>query len=55
MLTLNTDGCSKGNPGVCGGGGILCDSTGHPLVAFSYFFWEPSGLCIETLALLTGL
>ena len=32
---LNTDGCSKGNPGVGGGGGVLRDSTSLPLFAFS--------------------
>ncbi|XP_071918841.1 uncharacterized protein [Coffea arabica] len=54
-LVLNTDGCSKGNPGVGGGGGVLRDSTGMPLVAFSAFFGETTCLRAETLALLIGL
>ena len=54
-LTLNTDGCSKGNPGPCGGGGVLRDPSGHPMVGFSAFFGVTSSLQVETLALLTGL
>ena len=55
LLTLNTDGCSKGNPGLSGGGGILRDSLGTPLLAFSVYFGETSSLRAEALALLTGL
>ncbi|XP_027098892.2 uncharacterized protein [Coffea arabica] len=54
-LVLNTDGCSKGNPGVGGGGGVLRDSTRMPLVAFLAFFRETTCLRAETLALLIGL
>ena len=58
-LTLNTDGCSKGNPGACGGGGVLWDPSRRPLVGFSAFFGVTSSLHAETLALtlalLTGL
>ena len=44
VLTLNTDGFSKGNRGVCGGGGVLHDSNAHPLVAFSSFLGNTSSL-----------
>ena len=54
-LTLNTDGCSKGNPGWSGGGGVLRDSLGRPIVAFSVFFGKRLSLHAEALALLTGL
>ncbi|XP_027174512.1 uncharacterized protein LOC113774142 [Coffea eugenioides] len=54
-LTLNTDGCSKGNPGVSGGGGILRDSLGLPLFVFSTYFGETSSLRAEVLALATRL
>lgn len=54
LLVLNTDGCSKGNPGVCGGGGVLRDSSGHPLLAFSAFLGVFSSLQAEALALLVG-
>ena len=55
MLMLYTDGCSKGNPGLGDGGGVLCDSSGSPLFAFSIFLEETSSLRAETLALLIGL
>ena len=54
-LTLNTDGCSKGNPGCSGGGGILRDASGRPILAFSAFFGIRSSLHAEALAMLTGL
>ncbi|XP_071916279.1 uncharacterized protein [Coffea arabica] len=54
-LTLNTDGCSKGNPGTSGGGGVLRDPAGRPLVSFSAFFGETSSFQAEALALLTGI
>ncbi|XP_071921792.1 uncharacterized protein [Coffea arabica] len=54
-LTLNVDGCAKGNPGVSGGGGVLRDATGLPLFAFSAFFGEITSLRAEVRALLTGL
>ena len=55
MLTLNTDGCSKGNPRVCGGDGILQNSSWQPLVGFSAFFEETFSLRAKTLTLLAGL
>ncbi|XP_071926511.1 uncharacterized protein [Coffea arabica] len=54
-LTLNTDSCSKGKPGWSGGGGVLRDSLGRPIVAFSAFFGKRLSLHAEALALLTGL
>ena len=47
-LILNTDGCSKGNPGVGGSGGVLRDSTGLLLFAFSAFFGKTACLRAET-------
>ena len=56
MLTLNTDGCSKGNPGQGGGGGgVLRDSSRSPLFPFSAFLGNTSSLHAETMALLLGL
>ncbi|XP_071929043.1 uncharacterized protein [Coffea arabica] len=52
---LNTDGCSKGNPGVSGGGGVLRDSNGIPLIGFSAYLGETTSLCAEVRALLIGL
>ena len=49
------DGCSKGNPGVSGGGGILRDSSRLPLFAFSAYFGELSSLCAAALALAMGI
>ncbi|XP_071909633.1 uncharacterized protein [Coffea arabica] len=54
-LVLNTDGCSKGNPGVGGGGGVLRDSIGLPLFAFSAFLGDITCLHAEARALLIGL
>ena len=53
-LTLNTDGCAKGNPGVSGGGGVLRDAAGVPFFAFSASFGDGSSLRAEALALATG-
>ncbi|PWA90722.1 non-LTR retroelement reverse transcriptase [Artemisia annua] len=54
-VLLNTDGASRGNPGEAGGGGILQDSQGCFLRAFT----ENHGICTvtrsEILALLRGI
>ena len=55
FLTMNTDGCSKGNPGCSGGGGILRDALGGPILAFSAFFGIRSSLHAEAPAMLIGL
>ncbi|XP_027118706.2 uncharacterized protein [Coffea arabica] len=55
VLTLNTDGCSKGNPGTGGSGGVLRDSSGRLLLAFSAYLGETTSLHAETSALLIGL
>ena len=55
MVMLNTDGCSKGNPGPGGSGGVLRDSLESPLFAFSAFLGEISSLHVETTTLLIGL
>ena len=55
FMLLNTDGCSKGNPGPSGGGGVLRDSAGQVLVGYSAFLGVNTSLRAEALALLTGL
>ncbi|XP_071906030.1 uncharacterized protein [Coffea arabica] len=55
QLTLNTDGCSKRNPGMSGRGGVVRDSNGQLMFAFSVFFGEQTSLRAEVLALLIGL
>ncbi|MQM02314.1 hypothetical protein Taro_035080 [Colocasia esculenta] len=50
-LLLNVDGASKGNPGPCGGGGIIRDTTGTMLVAFSHFYGAGSSLLAEVRAM----
>ena len=52
---LNTDGYSKGNLGLSGGGGILYDYLGLHILAFSAFFGKTSSLCAEVLDYLTTL
>ncbi|XP_071905969.1 uncharacterized protein [Coffea arabica] len=54
-LTLNTDGCSKGNPGLSGGGGVLRNSNGDFLVGFSTFLGKQTSLRAEVVTLLVGL
>ncbi|XP_015170859.1 uncharacterized protein [Solanum tuberosum] len=54
-LKLNTDGCSKGNPGEAGGGGILRDHQGNINMAFQTYFGNCSNNMAEGLAILKGL
>nr|XP_027082456.1 uncharacterized protein LOC113704781 [Coffea arabica] len=54
-MVLNTDGCSKGNPGASGGGGLLRDSAGQLLVAFSAYLGEATSLHAEVLAMFKGV
>ena len=54
-MTLNTDGCCKGNPGTSGGGGVIRASDGRVLVGYSVFLGVGTSLRAEVLALLAGL
>ena len=54
-MLLNTYGCSKGNPGASGGGGVLRDPDDQVLVGYSAFLGVNTSLRVEVLALLTGL
>ncbi|XP_071901116.1 uncharacterized protein [Coffea arabica] len=55
IATLNTDGCSKGNPRASGGGGVLRDSEGRFLIGYSVCLGVSTSLLAEVLALLAGL
>ncbi|XP_071939931.1 uncharacterized protein [Coffea arabica] len=55
LVLLNTDGCSKGNPGASGGGGVLRDSNGQVLVGYSAYLGVNTSLRADALALLPGL
>ncbi|KAL0281808.1 UNVERIFIED_CONTAM: putative ribonuclease H protein, partial [Sesamum radiatum] len=48
---LNTDGASKGNPGISGAGGILRDHLGRVIFAFQ----EPLGINTNTQAELSAI
>ncbi|CAA7399338.1 unnamed protein product [Spirodela intermedia] len=52
---LNVDGASQGNPGPSGGGGILHDSTGCILFAFSNFYNIRTNTEAEAMAIRDGL
>ncbi|MQL90499.1 hypothetical protein Taro_023090 [Colocasia esculenta] len=54
-LLLNVDGASKGNPGPCGGGGIIWDSTATMRLAFSHFYGVGSSLLAEVRAMCDGV
>ncbi|XP_071918898.1 uncharacterized protein [Coffea arabica] len=55
MFKLNIDGCSKGNPGLSGGGGILRDGSGKFIFAFASCFDVTTSLQGEAKALALGL
>ncbi|XP_071933169.1 uncharacterized protein [Coffea arabica] len=55
IVTLNIDGCSKGNPGTSGGGGVFRASDGQALVGYSVFLGVGTSLRAEVLALLADL
>ena len=55
VLKLNTDGCSKGNPGISGGGEVLRDARGNLLLAFSCSFGLATSLQAEVCALIFGV
>ncbi|MQM17706.1 hypothetical protein Taro_050682 [Colocasia esculenta] len=48
---LNVDGASKGNPGPCGGGGIVRSTAGTVLFAFSHFYGAGTSLLAECRAM----
>ncbi|XP_019052801.1 PREDICTED: uncharacterized protein LOC109114513 [Nelumbo nucifera] len=52
---LNVDGASRGNPGPCGGGGIIRDGRNGLISAFSNIYGSDSNLVAEAMALLDGL
>ncbi|XP_071933890.1 uncharacterized protein [Coffea arabica] len=55
ICKLNTDGCSLGNPGISGGGGVLRDSSGSLIFGFSIPLGELISLQTETRSLLYGV
>ncbi|KAL0427613.1 UNVERIFIED_CONTAM: putative ribonuclease H protein [Sesamum latifolium] len=54
-IKLNSDGASKGNPGIAGGGGILRDNNGRGIFAFQLFFGTTTSTFAELAALVRGL
>ena len=55
MCKLNTDGCSLGNPGKSGGGGVLRDSSGDMVFGFSIPLGELTSLQTEAKSLIHGV
>ncbi|XP_027172427.1 uncharacterized protein LOC113772083 [Coffea eugenioides] len=55
VVKLNSDGCSRGNPGKSGGGGIIRNYEGRFLLGFSCFFGELTSLQAELEPLLHGI
>ncbi|KAG6658896.1 hypothetical protein CIPAW_04G193300 [Carya illinoinensis] len=54
-LKLNVDGSSMGNPGAAGAGGVLRDSKGDLLMAFSVHLGTGSSNYAEVMSLIHGL
>ncbi|KAK4721889.1 hypothetical protein R3W88_012122 [Solanum pinnatisectum] len=52
LFKLNTDGCSKGSPGSAGGGGILRDDSGFPIMAYSDYYGDYTNNVAESNAIL---
>lgn len=52
---LNTDGASKGNPGIGGGGGLIRDHDGNVPIAFSHYYGPCYSLVAEAHAMLDGM
>ncbi|KAH0646373.1 hypothetical protein KY285_024978 [Solanum tuberosum] len=52
---LNTDGCSKENPGSAGGEGVLRDDKGQIIMAYSEYYGNCSNNVVETKAVLYGV
>ncbi|XP_027098978.1 uncharacterized protein [Coffea arabica] len=55
VLKLNTDECSKSNPGVSGEGGVLRDRGGSLLLAFSCHLGQATSVQAEVRAQLFGV
>ena len=55
VFKLNIDGCSKGNPGLSGGRGILRDGLEKFIFAFAGCFDVGTNLQAEAKALVLGL
>lgn len=55
LFKLYVDGCSKGNTGRSGGGGILRDHCGLMVMAFSKFYGQGSNNVAGAKAILTGV
>ncbi|OIS97451.1 putative ribonuclease h protein [Nicotiana attenuata] len=52
---LNVDGCSKGNPGNAGCGGVLRDHLGRLIMAFTVYLGSCSNNSAEAQAIKTGV
>ena len=55
MWKLNTDGCSLGNLGKSGGGGVLRDAFGELVFGFSIPLGKVTSLQAETKSLVYGV
>lgn len=55
LFKLNTDGASKGNPGMASGGGIFRDNNGDIFYAFSNFYGHHSNMWAEAMAAFDGI
>ncbi|MQL74485.1 hypothetical protein Taro_006859 [Colocasia esculenta] len=53
--SINVDGASKGNPGICGGGGCIRNTNGDFVSSFAFFYGSRNSLLAETRALHDGL
>ena len=54
-IKLNTDGCSKGNPGVAGAGGVIRDHMGSWIGGFAKNIGICSSVTAELWAIYFGL
>lgn len=54
-MNMNTDGCSLGNPGAAGAGGVIRDYAGNLLLAYSVSLPPGSNYYAELLGVLEGV
>lgn len=54
-LKLNSDECTKGNPGQSGGGGVIRDENGFTKMAYGKSFGIQTNNIVEALSLEIGL